>query len=50
MKKDELKDQLTSSYNEIVNIISKGNTAEIKASKDGIVILEVSRKKIKKSS
>lgn len=49
MKKEDLKEQLISNSDEIVNIISKGNTAEIKASKDGIVILDVSKKKLKKS-
>ena len=32
----------------IVDIIADGNTAEIKKNKDGILILEVFRKKIKK--
>lgn len=48
MKNEELKEQLLLNSEEIIKIISKGNTAEIKKSKEGISILEVSKKKIKK--
>ena len=47
--KDELKNQLLENIDAIVDIITDGNTAEIKKNKDGILILEVYRKKIKKS-
>ena len=46
MKKENLKNQLLSNIDIIVDIISKGNTAEVKKNKDGILILETVRKKI----
>ena len=46
MDKECLKKQLLHNIDNIVNITYKGNTAEIKKNKDGILILEVSRKKI----
>lgn len=48
LKNEELKEQLLLNADEIVKIISKGNTAEVKKNKEGISILEVTRKKIKK--
>jgi hypothetical protein len=49
LNKETLKNQLLSNIDAIVNIIADGNTAEIKKNKDGILILEVFRKKIKNS-
>lgn len=48
LKNEDLKKQLLFDADEIIKIVSKGNTAEIKKNKEGIFILEVSRKKIKK--
>ena len=48
MNKEVLKNQLLSNIDAIVDIIENGNTAEVKKNKDGILILEVFRKKIKK--
>lgn len=48
LKNEELKEQLLLNADEIIKIISKGNTAEVKKNKEGICILEVTRKKIKK--
>lgn len=46
LNKDELKQQLMNKTDIIINIISKGNTAEIrKNNKDGMVIYEVVKKK-----
>lgn len=45
MKNEQLKEQLVLNAENIVQIISKGNTAEIKKNKDGIVIYEITRKK-----
>lgn len=47
MNRETLKKQLLLNIDEIVNIIESGNTAEIKKNKDGVLILEVFRKKIK---
>lgn len=47
MNKETLKNQLLSNIDAIVDIIVGGNTAEIKKNKDGVLILEVFRKKIK---
>lgn len=43
--KEQLKQQLIDNAENIIQIVSKGNTAEIKKNKDGIVIYEVTRKK-----
>lgn len=48
MKNEDLKEQVIVNAEEIVKIISKGNTAEVKKNKEGISVFEVSRKKIKK--
>ena len=48
MKNEDLKEQLMINAEEIIKIILRGNTAEVKKNKDGISIFEVSRKKIKK--
>lgn len=45
---NKLKQQLLSYADDIITIVSKGNTAEIRQNKEGISILEVTRKKIKK--
>ena len=47
-KYNELKQQLLLHIDEILNIIIKGDTVEIKKNKDGVSVFEVSRKKIKK--
>lgn len=47
MDKENLKQQLLSNIDIIIEIISKGNTAEVKKNKDGVLILETIRKKIK---
>ena len=49
MNRETLKNQLLSNIDAIVDIIESGNTAEIKKNKDGVLILEVFRKKIKNS-
>lgn len=46
MKKENLKNQILSNIDVIVDIVLKGNTVEVKKNKDGIIILETSRKKI----
>lgn len=46
MKHEELKEQLQSNLDDIITIISKGNTAEIKKNTNGVLILEVSKKKL----
>lgn len=46
MKKENLKNQILSNIDIIIDIVLKGNTAEVKKNKDGILILETSRKKI----
>lgn len=45
---NKLKQQLLSYTDEIINIVSKGNTAEIRQNKEGILILDVEKKKITK--
>ena len=45
---EELERQLLSQIDDIIKIITKGNTAEVKKSKDGVSIFEVAKKKIKK--
>ena len=47
MNKETLKNQLLANIDAIVDIITDGNTAEIKKNKDGVLVLEVFRKKIK---
>ena len=47
-KYNELKQQLLLHIDEILSIIIKGDTVEIKKNKDGVSVFEVSRKKIKK--
>ena len=47
-KYNELKQQLLLHIDEILSIIIKGDTAEIKKNKDGVSVFDVSRKKIKK--
>ena len=47
-KYNELKQQLLLHIDEILSIIIKGDTTEIKKNKDGVSVFEVSRKKIKK--
>lgn len=46
MKKENLKNQILSNIDIIIDIVLKGNTAEVKKNKDGILILETSRKKL----
>lgn len=46
MDKEILKKQLLHNIDSIVDIIYKGNTTEIKKNKDGVLILEIARKKI----
>ena len=46
LDREVLKKQLLSNIDVIVDIVSKGNTSEIKKNKDGILILEASRKKV----
>ena len=45
---NELKQQLLSYIDEIIKIISKGNTVEIRQNKEGILVLDVEKKKLKK--
>lgn len=46
MRKEDLKKQLLHNIDHVIDIIFRGNTAEIKKNKDGVLILDVSRKKI----
>ena len=46
---DKLKQQLLLYTDEIINIISKGNTVEIKQNKDGILVLDVDKKRVSKN-
>lgn len=46
---NKLKQQLLSYIDDIIKIISKGNTAEIRQNKEGILILDVEKKKISKN-
>lgn len=46
---NKLKQQLLSYIDDIIKIISKGNTAEIRQNKDGILVLDVEKKKITKN-
>ena len=45
---NELKQQFLSYIDEIIKIISKGNTVEIRQNKEGILVLDVEKKKLKK--
>ena len=47
--KTELKQQLLYYIDDIINIVSNGNTAEIRQNKDGILMLEVTKKKLSKN-
>lgn len=47
--KTELKQQLLYYIDDIINIISNGNTAEIRQNKDGILVLDVTKKKLSKN-
>lgn len=46
MRKEDLKKQLLHNIDSVIDIVFKGNTAEVKKNKEGILILDVSRKKI----
>ena len=46
---DKLKQQLLLYADEIINIISKGNTVEIRQNKDGILVLDVDKKRVSKN-
>lgn len=46
---DKLKQQLLLYTDEIINIISKGNTVEIRQNKDGILVLDVDKKRVSKN-
>lgn len=46
---DKLKQQLLLYTDEIINIISKGNTVEIRQNKDGILLLDVDKKRVSKN-
>lgn len=46
---NKLKQQLLSYIDDIIKIISKGNTVEIRQNKEGILILDVEKKKISKN-
>ena len=46
---DELKKQLLLHVDDIIRIILKGNTAEIRKNKDGILVLDVEKKKLSKN-
>jgi hypothetical protein len=46
LDKENLKKQLLHNVDNIIDIVYKGNSVEIKKNKDGILILEVARKKI----
>ena len=48
MKNENLKEQIIINAEEIVKIILKGNTAEVKKNKEGISVFENKKKKIKK--
>lgn len=46
---NKLKQQLLSYTDDIIKIVSKGNTAEIRQNKEGILVLDVEKKKISKN-
>lgn len=46
---NKLKQQLLSYIDDIIKIISKGNTAEIRQNKEGILVLDVEKKKLSKN-
>ena len=45
---NKLKQQLLSYVDDIIKIVSKGNTAEIRQNKEGILVLDVEKKKLSK--
>ena len=45
MKKEELKQQLLNNIDSIIDVVFKGNAAEVRMNKDGILIYEICRKK-----
>lgn len=47
--KNELKQQLLYYIDDVINIVSNGNTAEIRQNKDGILVLDVTKKKLLKN-
>lgn len=49
MNHDELEKQLLLHVDDIIKIILKGNTAEIRKNKDGILVLDVEKKKLSKN-
>lgn len=46
---NKLKQQLLTYIDDIIKIISKGNTAEIRQNKEGILVLDVEKKKLSKN-
>lgn len=46
---NKLKQQLLLCIDDIIKIVSKGNTAEIRQNKEGILVLDVEKKKITKN-
>ena len=46
---NKLKQQLLLYIDDIIKIISKGNTVEIKQNKEGILVLDVEKKKVSKN-
>ena len=46
---NKLKQQLLSYTDDIIKIVSKGNTAEIRQNKEGILVLDVEKKKLSKN-
>ena len=46
MNKETLKQQLLDNIDSIVDVVFKGNAAEVRMNKDGILIYEICRKKI----
>ena len=47
--KNELKRQLLCYIDDIIDIVLNGNTAEIRQNKDGILVLDVTKKKLLKN-
>ena len=45
LKKEELKQQLLNNIDSIIDVVFKGNAAEVRMNKDGILIYEICRKK-----
>ncbi len=48
MTREQLKTQLLSNIEDILDIITEGSTAEIKKNKEGVQVFEVNKKKLKK--